>query len=257
MATENRGEATQGNEKPQGTERQTSGRQQGPDRSAASVRSGVQGETRGERSTRGENERSTSRRTGGGERLARVEDEREGGGTGGLRRGGGDFLSLFRTVPLPIGPLGLMRRMVQNVDRLLDDIGGFSRWSQGREGLWSPQIEMFEQGDEIVVRADLPGLEEKDINAEIVGDTLIIEGERRSEIEETRRGVHRSERTYGRFRRAIPLPGGVDAESAKANFENGVLEVRLRAPGRTEPSRKIEVKSRRAQSNESPNPSVH
>jgi HSP20 family protein len=230
MATENRGEAQQGSE-----------RQQGADRAAASGRSGGQGEARGERSTRGENERQASRPPGGEKRLARIED----------------FLSLLRMDPLSTAPFGLMRRIMQDMGQLLEDIGGFGRWSEGRGAVWSPQIEVFEQGGELVVRADLPGLEEKDVNVEIIDDTLVIEGERRSEIEETRRGLHRTERTYGRFRRAIPLREGVDTESANANFEKGVLEVRFKAPGGTERGRKIEVTSRREQSNEQRSPNVH
>jgi HSP20 family protein len=109
----------------------------------------------------------------------------------------------------------------------------------GRRGstLWSPQIETFQRGDQFVVRADLPGLKKENVNVELTDDTLTIEGERRDEREEDREGFYRSERSYGSFCRVVQLPEGTIAESAKATFRDGVLEVTLQAPPR-EVSRK-------------------
>ena len=118
-----------------------------------------------------------------------------------------------------------------------------SPWRTGqRTGttLWSPQIETFHRGDQFVVRADLPGLKKEDVNIELTDDSLTIEGERREEHEEDREGYYRSERSYGSFYRVVPLPEGAIAESAKAKFENGVLEVEIQAPPR-EVSRKRRI----------------
>jgi HSP20 family protein len=97
-------------------------------------------------------------------------------------------------------------------------------------GEWAPQIESFQRGDEFVVRADLPGMQQKDITVEIKDDAIVIEGERSNEREERDEGYYSTERSYGRFCRMIPLPEGAIADSAKATFKNGVLEVVLQAP---------------------------
>ena len=96
--------------------------------------------------------------------------------------------------------------------------------------LWMPQIETFQRGDQFVVRADLPGMRKEDVDIELTDDALIIQGERREEHQEDREGYYRSERTYGSFYRLVPLPEGAIPESAKASFNNGVLEVTIQAP---------------------------
>ena len=111
---------------------------------------------------------------------------------------------------------------------------------QGASTLWSPQIESFQRGDQFVVRADLPGLKKEEVNIELTDDSLTIQGERREEHEEDREGYYRSERSYGSFYRVVPLPEGAITESAKATFNNGVLEVMLQAPPR-EVSRKRRI----------------
>jgi hypothetical protein len=79
-------------------------------------------------------------------------------------------------------------------------------------------------------RDDPPGMKESDIRVEVMNNTLVLEGERKSGQREERGGVLRSEVSYGSFHRAIPLPEGVDVDSAKASFENCVLEVALKLP---------------------------
>ena len=102
----------------------------------------------------------------------------------------------------------------------------------GREagGLWTPQIETFQRGNEFVVRADLPGLSKDDVKVDVTDDSVTLQGERREEHEEDREGYYRSERTYGSFYRVVPLPDGAITDSAKAQFNNGVLEIVLQAP---------------------------
>lgn len=106
----------------------------------------------------------------------------------------------------------------------------------GREGagrgLWSPQIETFQRGNEFVVLADLPGLKKDDVKIDITDTSITIEGERREEHEEDREGYYRSERSYGSFYRVVPLPEGTITDSAKAHFNNGVLEIVVQAPPR-------------------------
>jgi HSP20 family protein len=107
---------------------------------------------------------------------------------------------------------------------------------------WAPHVEVVQQDGDLIVRADLPGMKESDIRVEVMNNTLILEGERKSEQREERGGVIRSEVSYGSFHRSIPLPEGVDAEKAKASFENGVLRVALKVP-QSRQAKRIEVKS--------------
>jgi HSP20 family protein len=95
---------------------------------------------------------------------------------------------------------------------------------------WSPQIETFRRGDKLVVRADLPGLKKEDVNVEVDNGMLAISGERREQHEEDRDGFYRSERSYGQFYRALPIPEGVSDAQCEATFKDGVLEVTLPAP---------------------------
>jgi HSP20 family protein len=97
------------------------------------------------------------------------------------------------------------------------------------------------------VRADLPGTREEDIRVELLDNALVIAGERRSEREEERGKVFRSERTYGTFRRTIPLPEGADTDDATASFANGVLEVRVKVPEQKQRRRQLEIKGRGAE----------
>jgi len=144
---------------------------------------------------------------------------------------------------LAASPFSLMRRMAEDMDRLFDNVmfgtTGFgtapSLTSIGGPGsleqaAWSPQVETFRRGDKLVVRADLPGLKKEDLHVDVEDGALTISGERSEEQEETRDDFYRSERSYGQFYRAIPLPEGVSADQCEATFKDGVLEVTLPAP---------------------------
>ena len=133
-------------------------------------------------------------------------------------------------------PFTFMRRFSDEMEKLFDDFGFGRNWltpmfgAQLPQGLWSPQVEMFERDHQLVLRADLPGLTKDDVSVELTDDAIAIEGERRSEQEENREGFYRSERSYGKFYRRLPLPEGVKAGNANATFNNGVLEVTMEAP---------------------------
>lgn len=145
-------------------------------------------------------------------------------------------------------PFALMRRFSEEMNNLFQDFGFGRDWliptgTDLPEGLWSPQVEMFERDNQLVVRADLPGLTRNDINVELSNDGITIEGERKNEHEEKREGYYRSERSYGKFYRRIPVPEGVNAENAKAIFNNGVLEVTMAAPKREQrKARRLEIR---------------
>ena len=129
-------------------------------------------------------------------------------------------------------PSSMLERFADEIDNVFGDIGfGRARglFGGGRD-MWAPAVEVYQQNNEFVVRADLPGLKKDDVSIDITDNDLAISGERRQEHETDRGGVYRSERTYGSFYRTIPLPDGAMTDQAKATFKDGVLEIRMPAP---------------------------
>ena len=102
---------------------------------------------------------------------------------------------------------------------------------------WVPAMDLVEADDHYVLKADLPGLGEDDVNIEIQDGTLTVSGERRTEHETSRKGWYRVERSFGRFRRSLSLPEGVDADAVSADFDNGVLTVWIPKPAERQPRR--------------------
>jgi HSP20 family protein len=106
--------------------------------------------------------------------------------------------------------------------------------------MWSPAVDVVEQPDAIVVKAELPGLRPEDIDIEIDDNVLTIRGERRFEDKVEDGRYYRLERSYGRFQRSLGLPQGVKADDISAGFDQGVLEVRVPKADEVKP-RKIAV----------------
>jgi HSP20 family protein len=106
-------------------------------------------------------------------------------------------------------------------------------WSRSGKGV--PALESFVKDGELTVRADLPGIDPKNVELSVEGDRLMIKGERKSVHEEKDR-MYR-EVTYGRFERSVALPHGVDSGSIKATYKDGVLEVTMKAPKELEPKK--------------------
>lgn len=117
-----------------------------------------------------------------------------------------------------------------DVNRLFDSFFGRRDAAQAPARRWVPAMDLAETDEQLVLRADLPGLERGDIEIEVKDHVLTISGERKAEHERKGEGFHRIERSFGRFSRSLGLPRGVDAKSVTANFENGVLEVRMPKP---------------------------
>jgi HSP20 family protein len=150
-------------------------------------------------------------------------------------------------------PFALMRSMVRDMDRFVDDVwfnrpvpasveGGLDLLDQQGMGMWLPEIEMSKQDGNILVTADLPGMNRDDINLEVRDGNLIISGERQqSNEQQDRQGFYRSERRYGSFERVIPLPEGADPAHATARFDNGVLQVTVPVPQESVGGQKIKV----------------
>lgn len=102
---------------------------------------------------------------------------------------------------------------------------------------WVPAMDLVEGDDHFVLKADLPGLSEEDVAIEIQDNTLTVSGERHAEHEERERGWYRVERSFGRFSRSLTLPEGVDRDAVTAEFDKGVLSVRIPKPEQTQPRR--------------------
>ena len=108
---------------------------------------------------------------------------------------------------------------------------------------WSPAVDVFETEDELVLKADVPEVELKDIDVRVENQTLTLSGERKFEKDETSKGYHRIERGYGQFTRSFTLPSTVDTEKVEAGYHNGVLTVKLPKKAAAKPRQvKIEVK---------------
>jgi HSP20 family protein len=102
---------------------------------------------------------------------------------------------------------------------------------------WVPAMDLLETADHFVLRADLPGLTQDDVNIELEDSTLTVSGERKSEHEDKQEGYYRVERAFGSFSRSLTLPKGIDADAVTASFENGVLEIRVPKPEERKPRR--------------------
>ena len=105
---------------------------------------------------------------------------------------------------------------------------------------WIPAMDLVETDEHFVLKADLPGLAEDDVNIEVEDNVLTVSGERKAEHETTKEGYHRVERAFGQFSRSLTLPEGIDAEAVSASFDRGVLEIRIPKPEARKP-RKISI----------------
>jgi HSP20 family protein len=132
---------------------------------------------------------------------------------------------------------------MRELDSLQGDMNRlFDRFFEGRapNGVsrrWIPAMDLVETEDHLVLRGDLPGMTEDDVDIEIKDGVLTVSGERKADQEEKGEGYHRVERSFGRFSRSLSLPQGIDAERVEANFDNGVLEVRIPKPAEAKPTR--------------------
>jgi HSP20 family protein len=137
-----------------------------------------------------------------------------------------------------MSPFTLLQRFFSDdVGSLFEQFGGHrggmmpqARGSNRDVTSWVPKVDVVQRGNELVVRADLPGVKPDDVTVEISDDAITISGERQDEHAEERGGIYRFERTYGAFLREIPLPEGAMGDQAKASFKDGVLEITVPAP---------------------------
>ncbi len=125
------------------------------------------------------------------------------------------------------------------MNRVFDQFfGGGGRSGNGVSSRrWVPAMDLVESEDHLVLRADLPGMSEEDINIELKDNVLTVSGERRADERHEGEGFYRVERAFGSFARALSLPEGINADQIEANFDRGVLEVRIPKPEERKPHR--------------------
>lgn len=132
---------------------------------------------------------------------------------------------------------------IRELDSLQGDMNRlFDSFFEGRapkapSRRWIPAMDLVETEDHLVLRGDLPGMTEDDVDIEIKDGVLTVSGERKTDHEEKGEGYHRVERSFGSFSRSLSLPQGVDPGKVEAKFDNGVLEVRIPKPAEAKPTR--------------------
>jgi HSP20 family protein len=138
----------------------------------------------------------------------------------------------------PAGVLGAGRAARQPPDSArLGKRALISTVNSGHARRWVPVMDLVEDKDDLVLRADLPGLSEDDVDIEVKDGVLTISGERKTEEKKEEEGYYRVERAFGRFSRSLTRPDGIDPDQVKAKFDNGVLEVRIPKPEERKPHR--------------------
>jgi HSP20 family protein len=120
-----------------------------------------------------------------------------------------------------------MLRRLERINRLFQSHGELDDDQQLVSGTWSPACDILETADALVLRAELPGVRQSDIDISLDQGVLTLRGNRELEKEDEERTYHRIERSYGHFSRAFTLPRMVDAEKISASYVDGVLEIRM------------------------------
>ena len=139
-----------------------------------------------------------------------------------------------------LAPLGDFDRMRSEMDRIWDSFfQGRPRIRGEEEGEWLPALDMAETANELVVKAEIPGLDPKEVNISLSDRVLTIKGEKKQEREEKEEDYHLIERSYGAFARSIQLPSEVNSEKITASYKDGVLKIIL---PKSEEAKKKEVR---------------
>jgi len=158
---------------------------------------------------------------------------------------------MFRSL-LPFGRTDLARAddpfvsLQRQMNRLFDDAftGYVSAPRNGNGATLAPSIDVKESDKGIEVEAELPGVDEKDVQVTLEDNVLTIKGEKKAEKEETKKGYYMSERSYGSFMRSFEMPAGIDAAKVSATFAKGVLKVSLPKPTAADAkAKKIDIKA--------------
>ncbi len=136
---------------------------------------------------------------------------------------------------------------LSEVNRMVDDMfGNLMRRPGGQQGAqqlaeWAPAIDVVTKDSDLVIRAELPGVKQEDVDITFENNVLTISGERKAEQEEERGGYHVRERRYGSFSRSLALPEGLDESKIHARYDNGVLEVTVEGAAAVQEPKRIQI----------------
>lgn len=146
-------------------------------------------------------------------------------------------------IPWRRGSLGALEELRGEMDRMLERFFGPAGEPEGNAGkpVWAPRIDVEETEKEVLVKADLPGVDPKDVEVSVIEGALVLRGEKKEEREEKKKNFHRMERFIGRFYREVPLPPGTDPEKISATSAKGVITVVIPKKPEAQP-KKIAVK---------------
>lgn len=140
-------------------------------------------------------------------------------------------------------PFKDLRTMQEEMNHLLDLAWNRESGEDLKEGIWQPPVDIYEDRDSVVIKAEVPDIDQKDIEVKIENNTLTLRGERKQNLEVKKENYHRVERYYGTFQRSFTLPQTIDQEKVEAACDKGVLTVVLPKKEETKPKQiKVEVK---------------
>jgi len=139
-------------------------------------------------------------------------------------------------------PAAELNTIQNEMNRLFNNL--FDQPTTGRESTssrrWMPAMDLIETADHYVLRADLPGLSDEDVNVQLEANVLTISGERTAQHDHDAQGYYRIERGFGSFARSLTLPDGVDSDMVQAHFDRGVLEITIPKPEQKKP-RQVQI----------------
>ena len=124
-------------------------------------------------------------------------------------------------------PFRELRTMQEQMNRLLDLAWNKEAGEELKEGIWQPPVDIYEDGENVVIKAEVPDIDQKDIEVRIEDNTLTLRGERKLDQSVRKDNYHRVERYYGPFQRSFSIPPNIDQEKVKASCDRGVLTVIL------------------------------
>ncbi len=140
-------------------------------------------------------------------------------------------------------PFRELRTMQEQMNRLLDLAWNREAGEELKEGVWQPPVDIYEDEESVVIKAEVPDIDQKDIEVRIEDSTLTLRGERKHDQEVRKENYHRVERYYGAFQRSFSLPTTIDQEKVKATCDKGVLTIILPKKEQIKPKQiSVEVK---------------